>query len=361
MREPLEPLAVRPVARDHDLETRVARGSLEEEVDPLRAVEAVHGEDEVAVALAAVVERLRRMRQHLGRESRRCLEPCRDVLRDREEPRCLAERDAIERLHLAPERPVLRRVAELPERRAVELVGLPELVDEPDALVGVTDEIGGKLRRDDEVDLLPVCLVQVEHPPEEGLREHACARIPLEGHRDEICLVPRARSSSTSRSVKISAPPRANGTCGRGRRFSLLRARRLELGLEAIDLLLEVVDQPQRSSVERPLVVGQRLDVPAHELAQHGLDGRPDASADTRAKPERAIRGDGPEALGLGARNPPLVLAAAPAPGSAPERRTSSRSARKSSSTSTGELGRNPCRIAIFGVVRGHRGILAGS
>ena len=75
VREPLEPLAVRPVPRDHHLETRVARGSLEEEVDPLRAIEPVHGEDEVPVALAAVVEVLRRMRQHLGRQSRRCLEP----------------------------------------------------------------------------------------------------------------------------------------------------------------------------------------------------------------------------------------------------------------------------------------------
>ena len=75
VREPLEPLAVRPVPRDDHLETRVARGGLEQEVDALRAVETVHGEDEVLVSLAAVVELLRRMRQHLGREPRRRLEP----------------------------------------------------------------------------------------------------------------------------------------------------------------------------------------------------------------------------------------------------------------------------------------------
>ena len=88
-------------------------------------------------------------------------------------------------------------------------------------------------------------------------------------------------------------------------------ARRLELGLETIDLLLEVVDQPERRGVERALVVGERLDVPAHELAENGLDGCPEAAADSGTEAQRAICGDRPQPLGLGARDAPLVLVAA--------------------------------------------------
>ena len=105
--ERLEPRAVRTVADDHDLERGVEGGGLEQEVDALRPVEAVDGEHEVAVRLAPVRELLRRVREHLGHETRATLEPVGDVARGREEPRGLAERDAVERLHLPPRRPVL--------------------------------------------------------------------------------------------------------------------------------------------------------------------------------------------------------------------------------------------------------------
>ena len=67
-------------------------GRLEQQVDPLRAVEPVDREDEVVVAVAAVGERLRRVRQHLGVEPGRALEPVGDVARGREERPRLAER-----------------------------------------------------------------------------------------------------------------------------------------------------------------------------------------------------------------------------------------------------------------------------
>ena len=120
-RELLEPLSIRPVAGDDDLEARVARSRLEEEIDALRAVEAVDGEDEVSVPLAAVVELLRRMREHLRREPGRRLQPRRDVPRHREEPRRLAEGNPIELLHLAPQRAILwrrRRTGRAAFRRA---------------------------------------------------------------------------------------------------------------------------------------------------------------------------------------------------------------------------------------------------
>ena len=130
------------------------------------------------------------MRQHLGDEARRALEPPGDVRGRREQTRRLAERDAVELLHLAAERPLLRRGAELAELGAVELVRLPELVHEPDALLGVADDVRGELRRDDHVDPAPVRLLEVEQAPEERLRQHARAGIPLERDRDEVGVVP---------------------------------------------------------------------------------------------------------------------------------------------------------------------------
>ena len=171
-------------------EPGIERRGLEQQVDPLRAVEPAHREDEVAVrrrsgtssscggcgstSATSPVERSSRPATLRG---------------GREEPRRLAERDPVELLHLPAERAVLGRLAELAELGAVELVRLPELVHEPDALVRVADDVRRELRRDDEVDPPAVGLVEVEQPPEERLREHARARVPLERDRDEVGLV----------------------------------------------------------------------------------------------------------------------------------------------------------------------------
>src|SRR5581483_6092592 len=64
VRQPLQPLTVGPLARDHDLETTAGR-RLDEQVDPLGPVEPADGEEEVAVAVAAVGELLGRVRQLL--------------------------------------------------------------------------------------------------------------------------------------------------------------------------------------------------------------------------------------------------------------------------------------------------------
>ena len=53
----LEPLAVGAVAGDHDAQPRVARRRLDQQVDPLRAVEAVDREDEVARSSSRAVRR----------------------------------------------------------------------------------------------------------------------------------------------------------------------------------------------------------------------------------------------------------------------------------------------------------------
>src|SRR5439155_14755599 len=50
-------------------------------------------------------------------------------------------------------------------------------------------EIRRELRGDDEIDRAPVRLVEIQESPEEGLRQNAGARIPLEGHGHELRLV----------------------------------------------------------------------------------------------------------------------------------------------------------------------------
>ena len=186
--ERLEPVAVGPVAGDDDLEASALRG-LEQQVDPLGAVEPADREDEVAVLVAAVRELLRRVRHHLGGDPGRALEPVGDVAGGREDLLGLAEGDPVELLDATADRALLGRLAELPELGAVELVGLPELVDEPDDLVRMADDVAGELGRDHELDPPAVRLVEVEQPPEERLGQHALARVPLERNGDEVGVV----------------------------------------------------------------------------------------------------------------------------------------------------------------------------
>ena len=362
MSEPLEPLAIRPFAGDDDLERAVARRRLDQEVDPLRAVEAVDREDEVAVVLAAVLERLRRMWEHLGVEAGRRLDTVGDVLRDREEPGRLAERDAVERLHLPAGRPLLGRVAELPEVGSVELVRLAELVDEPDALLGVANEVRGELRADHEVDPLPVRLLEVEHPPEERLREDACTRVPLERDGDDVGVMP-------STPELVDEPVRED-------LGAAVRERHLRAADGDSHCVLRVASssawrrstcscrssiRPERSGVERPLVVGERFDVPAHELAKNGLDGCPQAAADSGTKAQRAICGDRPQPLGLRPCDAPLLLVAATRPRIGAGSADLLAERPEEFLDVDGSARGNPCRIAIFGVIRGHRGILSGA
>ena len=79
-------------------------------------------------------------------------------------------------MHGAPRGALLGALAELAELGAVELVRLPELVQQPNDLVRMADRVRRELRRDHEVDRATVGLGQVEQTPEEGLREHALAR-----------------------------------------------------------------------------------------------------------------------------------------------------------------------------------------
>ena len=78
----------------------------------------------------------------------------------------------------------------------------------------------------------------------------------------------------------------------------LLRRR-----LRRVPALRDRVDETKDSRVEAPLVGGERLDVPAHELAQRRLDGRQREPAQppprSRPRKERPFGAHRPERLGL--------------------------------------------------------------
>ena len=189
-RNPLESTSIGPVRDDHDVEARPERGGLEQQVDALGPIEAARRQDEAERGGSPIGQRLRRGRQHLGHEAGRTLEPPSDVPGDRKQACGLSQRRPVERLHLSPQRTILGRGAELAQVGPVELVRLPELVHEPDAFLGMPHDVGGELRRHHHVDLLPVDLAQIDEPPEERLRQHSRARVPLERHGDEVRFVP---------------------------------------------------------------------------------------------------------------------------------------------------------------------------
>src|SRR5262249_51798525 len=82
-----------------------------------------------------------------------------------------------------------RALAELTELGAIELVRLPELVQEPDDLAWVAHRIRGELGRDHEVDRAAVRFLEVEQAPDESLAQHALAGIPLVRNRHVVDLV----------------------------------------------------------------------------------------------------------------------------------------------------------------------------
>src|SRR5204863_8615576 len=114
-------------------------------VDALRAVEPVDREDEVLVGGAAEVERRRRRCEHLRLEAGGVAQAAGHDRRRREDLASLAERDSVELEHLAPNRAVLRRLGELSELGAIEVPGLPKLVQQPDDLARMPNDVRRKL------------------------------------------------------------------------------------------------------------------------------------------------------------------------------------------------------------------------
>jgi hypothetical protein len=82
-----------------------------------------------------------------------------------------------------------RVLSELSQLGAVQLVRLAKLMDEPDDLARVADDVGRKLRRDHQVNAATVDLLEVEQSPQKGVSQDLCAGVPLERNAHERDLV----------------------------------------------------------------------------------------------------------------------------------------------------------------------------
>ena len=82
--------------------------------------------------------------------------------------------------------------------------------------------------------------------------------------------------------------------------------RLIARALAPVDLLEDSVDHLQDDVVEHPLLVRERLDVPAQQRPQQLLDGQRDPPFRPRPALQRPIGADGPEPLGAVARRKQL-------------------------------------------------------
>ena len=139
----------------------------------------------------AMVERveLGRRIEHLGLDLVEAAQAVRHVPRDGVDGARLGEgaavhgADHLERLGVAR-----LRGGEVAVGGAQQVVGLAELVDQPDDLVGMLDQVGGEAGGDHQVDPLPRRLLEVHQPPGEAPLQQLGPRRPVEGEGDDVHL-----------------------------------------------------------------------------------------------------------------------------------------------------------------------------
>ena len=127
--------------------------------------------------------------EHLGLELIETAQAVRHVARDGVDGARLGEgaavhgADHLQRLGVA--RLALGKVA---VARAQQVVGLAELMDQPDHLVGMFDQIGREARRDDEIDPLARRLGEAHQSPGEAPLQQLGPRGPVERQGDDVHL-----------------------------------------------------------------------------------------------------------------------------------------------------------------------------
>ena len=135
------------------------------------------------------------MVERLGADAVEPQQPRRDRLRVREDLARFGQPDAVDLRDDLAGPPVFGRGRQVAVRRAVLVVRLAVLVDEPHDLVGVPHGVGRKARRDDGVDRAASRFGQVQAPPGRGsadqieplpLDERERHEVGLDAARDEL-------------------------------------------------------------------------------------------------------------------------------------------------------------------------------
>ena len=116
----------------------------------------------------------------------------------------------------------------------------------------------------------------------------------------------RPRPAGRRRSRAPPPPPRRSTRVSRSSSSPSVPQRLLARALAAVDLLEDPVDHLQDDVVEHPLLVRERLDVPAQQRPEQLLDRIGDPALRPRPALERPVGADRPEPLGAVARGEQL-------------------------------------------------------
>ena len=213
----LDPLSegvlVGPAADEHQTDAGLhVPHRLDDERLPFETFETAREHDGVAVRSGfernESLDDRRRVVQDVARQPERAPQTILHVLRVREDALGLAERDPVALLHHVTHLGPLDLLAEIGELRVVpQFVRTPVLMDQPDHLAFVRDEVCGELERDDHVDRQAVGLGQVERAPHGHLVHDLGRRVPLAGDHDLLGVVPRLPQGANHRLGVRLGPP----------------------------------------------------------------------------------------------------------------------------------------------------------
>ena len=150
--------------------------------------------------------------------------------------------------------------------RPVELVGLPELMHEPDDLVRMVDQVRRELRRDHEVRRRRAAGEQIDEPPHQPALEQPLVRPRLERHADDVRLVPASpelRDQLVREDLGASAHERLlRAADGDPHTASLTGARLVDEPHRGDDRLPRRVEPVQRVRVEAELALARLREEP---------------------------------------------------------------------------------------------------
>ena len=165
----------------------------DDQVHTLVGFEPAHGKHVVAAGTGAQPSgEWRRMVERLRRDAVEARQPRRGIAAVREQPDRFTEHFVVEGDEPVAEPDVRFVVGEFAVRRADQVVDGAVLVKQPRHLVRMPDEVGGKFGRNHRIDPLSVGLGEIHEPPGGRLGEELLLRIPLEGNRGRLRLVPLA-------------------------------------------------------------------------------------------------------------------------------------------------------------------------
>ena len=186
--------AQRTFADAHQPDPAVRRSQRpDDQIDALVCLEPADRQHVIAAGAGCeLAGKRRRMMQRPRADAIEPRQPRRGGAAVREQARRFGQDFVVEGDEPVAETDVGFAVREFAVRRADQVVDGAVLVKEPRHLVRMADEVGGELGRNHRVDPLAIGLGEIHEPPGGRLCEELLLRIPLEGNRGRLRVVPLA-------------------------------------------------------------------------------------------------------------------------------------------------------------------------